>query len=701
MDTPSLDNPDFYINRELGILAFDRRVFEQACDLNTPLLERLEFLCISCSNLDEFFEVRVAGLLHQIRYGAARNTPDGLSAAETLARIGVEAHALVADQYRLLNEDILPALEREGIRFMRRKEWSETQTAWIKKYFDEQILPIVSPIRLDPAHPFPSIINKSLNFIVSLKGEDAFGQAGEMAVVQAPRPLPRLIKLGDAAGEKGERPKGHDFAFLSSVIHAHVSDLFPGMEIIGCYQFRVTRNSDLFVDAEEVEDLMRALVGELPSRRYGEEVRLEVADNCPENLVEFLMRRFGLAKEMVFRVNGPVNLHRLRALPNLVERADLKYPPFTPGRPARIGQGRNTRIFDTIAAGDILLHHPFQSFAPVIDLVRQAAADPDVLAIKQTLYRTGTVSVLVDALVAAARAGKEVTVCIELRARFDEEANISLAERLKEAGAHVVYGVVGYKTHAKMLLIVRKEATRMRRYVHLGTGNYHAGTARSYTDIGLLTADPEIGKDVHELFMQLTGLGQASHLTRLLQSPFTLHERLLEFIEREAEIARGGGFGRIVAKMNALTEPRIIRALYRASQAGAKIALIVRGVCGLRPGIPGVSENIEVRSVIGRFLEHSRVFFFENGGDHLLFAASADWMNRNLFQRVEICFPIIDETLRKQVFDDELAIYLKDNTQAWSLEADGSWRREPPAANEASISAQQEILKRLGNLEPS
>ncbi|WP_025769808.1 polyphosphate kinase 1 [Thioalkalivibrio sp. HK1] len=696
MEPPSLDNPDFYINRELGKLAFDRRVFEQACDLNTPLLERLEFLCISCSNLDEFFEVRVAGLIHQIRYGAARNTPDGLSPTETLARIGVEAHALVADQYRLLNEDILPALEREGIRFVRRMEWSEAQTAWIKKYFDDRILPIVSPIRLDPAHPFPSILNKSLNFIVSLKGEDAFGQAGEMAVVQAPRLLPRLIKLSDATHHGEEGSKRHDFAFLSSVIHAHVSDLFPGMEIIGCYQFRVTRNSDLFVDTEEVDDLMRALVGELPSRRYGEEVRLEVADNCPDDLVEFLMRQFGLAKEMVFRVNGPVNLHRLRALPNLVERRDLKYPPFTPGLPARIGQGRNTRLFDIIAAGDILLHHPFQSFAPVIDLVRQAAADPDVLAIKQTLYRVGAKSALVDALVAAARAGKEVTICIELRARFDEEANISLAEKLKEAGAHVVYGVVGYKTHAKMLLIVRREGDRMRRYVHLGTGNYHAVTARSYTDIGLLTADPEIGKDVHEIFMQLTGLGQASHLTRLLQSPFTLHDGLLEFIRREADIARSGVPGRIIAKMNALTEPRIIRALYRASQAGARISLIVRGVCGLRPGIPGISDNIEVRSVVGRFLEHSRVFFFENDGDHRLFAASADWMNRNLIQRVETCFPILDESLRRQVFDDELAIYLKDNIQSWILEADGSWKRQSPAPGEPIVSAQQEILKRLG-----
>ena len=562
---------------------------------------------------------------------------DGLTPGEALSRISADAHALVADQYELLNRTILPALEREGLRFLRRGEWSDAQDAWITRYFSEQLLPIVSPIRLDPAHPFPSILNKSLNFIVSLKGEDAFGHAGGMAVVQAPRPLPRLIRLPPEVSEGR-----NDFVFLSSVIHARVGDLFPGMEITGCYQFRVTRNSDLFVDAEDVDDLMRALVGELPSRRYGAEVRLEVADNCPGEMVGYLMRRFGLSEQMVFRVNGPVNLHRLMALPDLVDRPDLKYPPFTPGLPARMGQP--ARIFETIAAGDVLLHHPFQSFTPVIDFVRQAAADPDVLAIKQTLYRTGAESSLVDALVAAARAGKEVTVCVELRARFDEEANISLAETLQEAGAHVVYGVVGYKTHAKMLLVVRREGERLRRYVHLGTGNYHARTTRVYTDFGLLTADPQIGQDVHEVFMQLTGLG-------------------------------------------------------RASQAGVEIDLIVRGACGLRPGIPGVSDHIRVRSIVGRFLEHTRVFHFENDGDPRLFCASADWMNRNLFQRVETCFPILDPVLRERVIEEGLMPYLDDNTHAWRLDADGAYHRTGHGDGPA-VSSQQQLLERLGGESP-
>ena len=686
-ETPSLDDPELYINRELGLLAFNRRVFEQARDPATPLLERLRFLCISCSNLDEFFEVRVAGVLHQIQYGAAYATADGLTPSEVLSRVSTDAHALVTDQYELLNDTILPALEREGIRFLRRGEWSDAQDAWITDYFTEQLLPIVTPIRLDPVHPFPSILNKSLNFIVSLTGEDAFGHAGGMAVVQAPRALPRLIRLPTEVS--GGR---YDFVFLSSVIHARVGDLFPGMELTACHQFRVTRNSELFVDAEAVDDLMRALVGELPSRRYGDEVRLEVADNCPRDMVDYLVRQFGLSDGMVFLVNGPVNLHRLMALPDMVDRPDLKYPPFNPGLPARMGQ--SSRIFEAIAAADILLHHPYQSFAPVLDFVQQAAADPHVLAIKQTLYRTGAKSSLVDALVAAARAGKEVTVCVELRARFDEAANISLAEELQAAGAHVVYGVVGYKTHAKMLLVVRREGQKLRRYVHLGTGNYHASTARAYTDFGLLTADTRIGEDVHEVFMQLTGLGRASRLTRLLQSPFTLHDRMLEYIDDEARRAAAGEPARIIAKMNALIEPEIIRALYRASRAGVEVDLIVRGTCALRPGMPGISDNIRVRSIVGRFLEHTRVFYFENGGDPRLFCASADWMNRNLFQRVETCFPILDPVLRKRVVDEGLMAYLADNTHAWHLDADGTYHRTEPAGD-APISAQRQLMERL------
>jgi polyphosphate kinase len=692
---PPLDSPSLYVHRELSLLQFNRRVLEQSRDSATPLLERMRFLCISCSNLDEFFEVRVAGLIQQESFGSAQTGPDGLTPSEALGRISVEAHGLVAEQYRVLNDEMLPALQEVGIRFLRRDEWSQEQAQWVRAYFEEEIVPIVSPIRLDPAHPFPRVLNKALNFIVLLRGEDAFGQSGGMAVVQAPRPLPRLIKL--PAELSADR---HDFVFLSSVIHAHVAELFPGMEILGCFQFRVTRNSDLFVDTEEVDDLLRALEGELPGRRYGDEVRLEVADNCPDDVVEYLVKRFGLSDRDVYRVNGPVNLHRLMALPDLVDRPDLKYPSFAPAQPRGLPAGSD--MFDAIAAGDILLHHPFQSFAPVADMVRQAAADPQVVAIKQTLYRTGSESVMVDSLLSAARAGKEVTVVVELRARFDEEANISLASRLQDAGAHVVYGVVGYKTHAKMLMIVRREGGKLRRYVHLGTGNYHARTARIYTDFGLLTADPQIGQDVHRIFMQLTSLGTAFKLKRLLESPFTLHSAMLEFIDREAQNAQAGKPARIIAKMNALIEPKVIQALYRASQAGVSIDLVVRGVCALRPGVAGVSENIRVRSIVGRFLEHSRIFCFENDGDPQVFCASADWMNRNLFQRVETCFPVLDPELRRRVVEEGLELYLEDNAQAWSMCADGSYEKVLPRGDETSISAQAELLERLaGQAMPS
>ena len=447
------------------------------------------------------------------------------------------------------------------------------------------------------------------------------------------------------------------------------------------------------MDTEEADDLLRALEGELPSRRYGEAVRLEVDNTCPEHLVAFLRERFGLDEMQTYRVNGPVNLIRLMPLPDQVDRPDLKYPSFAPSLPPRLGQ--TSDLFEAISANDILLHLPFQSFAPVIDLVRQAANDPNVLAIKQTLYRTGPESALVDHLVTAARAGKEVTVVVELRARFDEEANISLASRLQEAGAHVVYGVVGYKTHAKMLLIVRREGERLKRYVHLGTGNYHARTARLYTDFGLMSCNPEIGEDVHLIFMQLTSLGTTTRLNQLLESPFTLHAAILEYIEAEADNARTGRPAHIIAKMNALNEAKVVRALYKASQAGVKIDLIVRGVCILRPGIPGLSDNIRVCSVVGRFLEHTRIFYFENGGDPLVFCASADWMNRNLHQRVETCFPILDETLKRRVIDEGLQPYLQDNLQAWNLQSDGRYTKVGPPEGIAPLSAQAHLLEKV------
>ena len=687
MDSPDLSQPGLYINREISLLAFNRRVLEQARDRSVPLLERLKFLCISSTNLDEFFEIRVAGLKEKLASGAtAPAGPDGLSPPEALGQIRATAHRLVAEQYRVLNDELFPALATEHIRFLRRTEWAPRQAQWVHRFFTHELLPVLSPLGLDPAHPFPRILNKSLNFIVSLEGKDAFGRSSRVAVVQAPRSLPRLIQVPHSHS-RGP----HEFVFLSSIIHAHVGDLFPGMKVTGCYQFRVTRNSDLFVDEEEIEDLLRAVEGELLARRYGDAVRLEVADNCSEAMADYLLHQFKLGADDLYQVHGPVNLNRLLAIYDLVDRPDLKYPPLTPSRPARLAPDMN--LFEAIQARDVLLHHPFESFIPVVDFLRQAAADPDVLAIKQTLYRTGADSTVVQALVDAARAGKEVTVVIELRARFDEEDNIKLATRLQEAGAHVVYGVVGHKTHAKMILVTRREERRLRHYAHLGTGNYHAYTARLYTDYGLFTCDKASGADVHRVFQLLTSLGRGKKLKKIIPAPFNLHRELLRLIEREADNARAGKPARIIAKMNALIEPQIIRALYQASQAGVEIELIVRGICCLRPGIPGVSDNIRVRSIVDRFLEHTRVFYFHNEGDYDLYLSSADWMGRNFFQRVEVCFPIEDQSLRKRILQESLELYLADNTQAWLLNKDGEYRRAKPSGGHKPRSAQATLLE--------
>jgi polyphosphate kinase len=682
-----LRQPDLYLNRELGLLRFNKRVLAQTQDPAIPLLERLRYLCIASTNLDEFFEVRVASLKQQVALGSVQAGPDNLAPAEVLKAIGAEAHGLVEDQYRILNDVLFPALAEEGVRFIRRTEWSGDREAWVREYFDRSLLPVLTPMGLDPAHPFPRVLNKGLSFIVALKGKDAFGRKGGVAVVQAPRALPRIIQL--PPGRDGNGP--HDFVFLSSIIHAYVEDLFPGMKVASCHQFRVTRNSHLFLDEEEVDDLLRAVEGELPSRRYGDGVRLEVADNCPDDMAAYLLGRFALAQDDLYQVNGPVNLNRLQAVYELVDRPDLKFPAFTPGLPAPLAAKAD--MFAVIRKQDVLMHHPFESFAPVTDFLRQAASDPNVLVIKQTLYRTGPDSAVVDALVAAARNGKEVTVVIELMARFDEETNIALANRLQEAGAHVVYGVVGYKTHAKLSLVVRRESRRLRDYVHLGTGNYHSRTARLYTDYGLLTCDEEIGADVHNVFLQLTSLGKVPRPKQLLQSPFTLHEALIAKIEREAENASRGRPARVIAKINALVEPGIIRACYRASRTGVEIDLVVRGMCALRPGVPGVSDRIRVRSVVGRFLEHTRVYYFENGGDPEVFCGSADWIERNFFRRVEVVFPIRVKKLKERVIR-ELGDYLKDNTQAWLLRPDGTYRRADTDPH-APFSAQQALLDEL------
>ncbi len=679
-----LNAPEWFINRELSLLEFNARLLELARDATVPLLERLRFLCISSTNLDEFFEIRVAGLRQLAEAGAAQASADLTSPAETLNRIRNRSREIIDEQYRIFNHELTPALEAEQIRFLRRGDWTEAQGAWLQSYFQNELLPVLSPIGLDPAHPFPRILNKSLNFIVSIEGKDAFGRNAAYAVVQAPRALPRLIRIPPEVPDTGP----HDFVFLSSIIHAYVDELFLGMEATGCYQFRVTRNSELLVDEEEAEDLLVALEGELSQRQWGDTVRLEVAHNCPEQMWRFLADVMRLSVDDVFQVDGPVNLNRLMAIPDLVDRPDLKYAPFTPNVPSRLQQGD---IFGAIRERDLLLHHPFDSFAPVVEFLRAAARDPNVLAIKQTLYRTGTQSAVVDALIEAARNGKEVTVVVELRARFDEAHNIDLAEKLQEVGAHVVYGVVGYKTHAKMMLVVRREEKGLRHYAHLSTGNYHPRTARLYTDYGLFTAHPEICQDVHAVFLQLTSLGKVSKLRHLVQSPFTLARAMHAAIENEIANRLAGKPARVIAKMNQLVEPGIIKALYRASQAGVPIHLHVRGMCSVRPGVPGVSENIAVHSTVGRFLEHTRVFYFENGGDPAVWLSSADWMERNLFRRVEVAFPLLDTRLRKRVIR-ELKAYTRDTAQTWKLNPDGRYTRLTPKPNARPI--QTKLLER-------
>ena len=680
--------PQQFLNRELGQLEFNHRVLAQAEDATIPLLERLKYLCIVSSNLDEFFEIRVAGLKEQIKLGAIATSADGLTAQQTLQLVREQAHQLVDRQYQLFNTDIIPALAGQGIKFLRRTQWTKAQQAWVKDFFFREVIPVLTPIGLDPAHPFPRVLNKSLNFTVELQGKDAFGRNSTRAIVQAPRVVPRTILMPpEISGCE------HGFVFLSSILHAHVGELFSGMEVLGCFQFRVTRNSNLFVDEEEVKNLRLSLQGELPQRHFGDAVRLEIADNCSPLISELLLKEFDLAPEDLYRVHGPVNLVRLMEIPDLVARDDLKFPSFVPSVPAVL-QKKGSDMFKVMRKSDVLLHHPFQSFKPVIDFIQQAASDPKVVAIKQTVYRTGVDSALMEALIAAAQHGKEVTVVVELLARFDEEANINWATRLEEVGAHVVYGVVGHKTHAKMLMVVRREEGKLRRYVHLGTGNYHPRTARFYTDFGLFTCDEKICADVNEVFSQLTSLGKARALNHLWQSPFSMHLEVLRAIQNETRLALSGKRAHIIAKMNALLEPETIHALYEASQAGVKIDLIVRGVCALRPDVAGLSEHIRVRSVIGRFLEHTRIFYFRNDLQHNVYLSSADWMDRNFFRRIEVCFPVLDKKLKKRVIDEGLKIYLQDNCQAWDMDSAGHYRHKNPRRAEKKC-AQYELLKQF------
>ncbi|MGI9291080.1 MAG: polyphosphate kinase 1 [Gammaproteobacteria bacterium] len=685
MDTVNLTSPENFLNRELSVLEFNRRVLAQAEDESVPLLERLKFMCIVSTNLDEFFEIRVSGLQQRAEAGAGPAGPEMLSPQQTLRLISEKAHDLIAEQYELLNNTLIPQMQAEGIHFVRRSQWNDEQREWLHDFFRNEIVPTLSPISLDPARPFPRILNKSLNFVIGLDGIHAFGRPCDRAIVQAPRSLPRLIQLPMELSATGEA----EFVFLSSIIHAFVEELFVGMEVTGCYQFRITRNSDLYVDEEEVDNILRAIEGELASNRYGAAVRMEVAHNCPDELVNYLLDVFDLNENDLYQVEGPVNLNRLMAVYDSDEHEELKYPGFTPGLPEAIHETPD--IFSLLRRQDLLLHHPYETFGPVIDMVSRASQDPDVVAIKMTLYRAGHESQIVDHLVAAAQAGKEVTVLVELRARFDEAANIAFANRLQEVGAHVVYGVVGFKTHCKMLMVVRREGDQLKRYAHLGTGNYHPATARVYSDYGLFTSDKDLTEDIHHVFLQLTSMTQTPPLKKLIQAPFGLHQKLLDMIDQETANARNGGTGHIIAKLNALVEPEIIQALYRASGEGVIVDLVVRGLCRLRPGIPGVSDNIRVRSVIGRFLEHSRVYYFHNNGQEAVFCSSADWMDRNVFRRVEVCFPILDEDLKKRIIGD-LEIFMQDNMGSWELQNNGSWSKQSPKAGEDPISSQHLLL---------
>ena len=666
--------PAALLNRERSILEFNRRVLAQAQREDLPLLERLRYITIVSSNLDEFFEVRVADVLEAARATGTRGDFEHVAAA---------AHELIDEQYRLFNEVVMPALQREGIVIINHEERNAAQREWVQRFFEQQVRPLLVPVALDPSHPFPQVANKALNFIARVTGKDAFGRESGIAIVKVPRVLPRVIRMPDeVSGGK------QAFVLLTSVIRAHLEELFPGRTVEAFSQFRVTRDSDLEVRDNEVTNLRQAMRSGLTTRHYGQAIRLEVVATCPAELSDFLLAQFALPASALYRVNGPVNLVRLNQLIDQADADHLRFAPYEPAWPEK-RLPRGTSVFARLKRGDLLLHHPFESFEPVVQFLREAVYDPDVLAIKQTIYRTGAQSVLMDLLLEAARRGKEVTAVVELKARFDEEANINWAERLEAVGAQVVYGVVGLKTHAKLLLVTRREGNRLRRYAHLSTGNYNPKTARLYTDTGYLTADPALTGDADAVFHQIASQTRMRRQAQLLSAPFQLHKRMVGLVDQVADAARAGQPARIVVKINALTDPGLIQALLRAGQAGASVDLIVRGACMLPPGVPGVSDNIRVRSVIGRFLEHSRVMYFRWGAvaeDEALYLSSADWMSRNMFGRIEVAWPVRDPGLRQRVIDECLVPYLHDACDAWALDADGRYHRvgtDGPSAQRA------------------
>jgi len=676
--------PGHFLNRELSWLEFNQRVLDEALDPANPLLERLKFFCIASSNLDEFFEVRVAGLKQQIESDVVERSLDGLTATETFRAVTRRVRRMVDEQYAGWRDDIRPALAKNSLRILELAELSAVDRDWLKEYYRAQVRPVLTPLAIDPAHPFPQLLNKSLNLIIRLelqKGEEA---SEHMAVVQIPAILPRVIQLPRNDGRR-------DYFFLGQLIGHHLADLFPGTKILGWWIFRVTRNGELYIDEEDDASLLKAVENELHNRRRGDAVRLEIEHSCPAPIRNALLETLHLSEDDLYLLDGPLNPTRLMLLYHGDHSPELRDPPFV--APVAPPLRDALDIFTAIRERDILLHHPYESFESVVQFIETAAADPDVLAIKQTLYRTGGDTRIIGALEYAAKNGKQVTAVVELRARFDEANNIQWSRRLEESGVHVVYGLVGYKIHAKCCLVVRREGPEIRRYVHLATGNYNPSTARLYTDLGLLTCQPEFGEDATNLFNLLTGICQFQGMQRLLVAPFELHRRLLALIEREAENARRGLPARIVAKVNSLAEKEIIQALYRASQAGVKIDLIVRGICCLRPGVKGLSENITVRSIVDRFLEHPRIFYFENDSRPEAFLSSADWLPRNMFRRIELAFPVMDAGLQERIVREILALPLVDNAKARFLEKDGSYRRATPAEDEAPRRSQLEFIQ--------
>ncbi len=677
--------PEHFINRELSWLEFNQRVLDEALDPKNPLLERVKFWCISNSNLDEFFEVRVAGLKQQMESEVVERSVDGLTATEAYRAISRRVRRMVEQQSACWQKALRPSLAENGIQFLDFNTLAAADLAWVKEYYESQVQPVLTPLALDPAHPFPQLLNKSLNLIVRVEMMQGGELLRHLAVVQVPRVLPRLVRLPRENGRQ-------DYIFLGSIIGHYLADLFPGTKILGYWNFRVTRNSELYIDEEEGANLLKAVEKELHNRRKGDAVRLEVEKTCPDDLREALLGTHGLAEDDLFIIDGPLNPTRLMAIYEGDHSPELRDPPFV--APVAAALKDRTDLFAAIREHDILLHHPYETFDSVVNLLELAAADPKVLAIKQTLYRTGGDARIIGALMRAVENGKQVTVVVELRARFDEAKNIEWARKLEEAGVHVVYGLVGYKIHAKMCLVVRRDDDRIRRYVHMGTGNYNPTTARVYTDVGLLTCRTQLGEDATNLFNLLTGISQFQGTRRLLVAPFELHDRMLALIQREAANARRGLPARIVAKMNALVDRETVEALYDASQAGVKIDLIVRGICCLRPGVKGISENITVRSIVDRFLEHSRIFYFENACQPEIFVGSADWMPRNFYRRIEVVFPIEDGNLRERVISELLALPLADNVKARVMQADGSYQRVALKSSEATRRSQTEFIGR-------